>query len=163
MAVNERLDNRALSPAHLRYLGAALAYAVAAIHLFHPQYGFPRFVTILGTGDLSLFLLDPRPVAFVLSGLAIIAGVTLVALGAPRKPIYALGIGLTSAYLLGFFLWHTTGHGGFLPTRKPLYHQMGPLESVVSHLAEYPSARLAKAGEAALLVVLLTLYRWETA
>lgn len=162
MAVKRRIFGRdGRSGARLRYLGAGLAYAVAVVHLFHPKYGFLRFAKITATGDLSLFLLDPRPLAFVLSGVTIIAGIKLLLLGAPRRPIYALGMGLVGAFLVGFFLWHLSGHGGFLPGREPIYHGAAPLQAVASHLIEYPMARLAKVLEAALLLVLLALFRRE--
>lgn len=151
-----------VSETYLRYIGAALTYLVAGIHLFHPQRGFPRLVTVLGTGDLSLLLYDPRPVLFVLSGFALITGVKLVILGLPRRPIYALGISLMLTYLVGYFAWHLTGHGGFLPGREPLYHGLHPVEAVIAHLAEYPLARVAKLAELALLLVLVALYRRET-
>lgn len=157
-----RLAARHLTGPRLRYLAAGLAYVVAGIHLFHPRRGFPRLVTVLGTGDASLLLSDPRPLAFVLSGFAILAGVSVVHLGVRRRPVYALGIGLVSLYLVGYFAWHLSGHGGFLPGRAPHFHGVSPVEAVVGHLVEYPLARAAKLAELALLAVLVVLYRRET-
>lgn len=157
-----RLAGLQPTDARLRYLAAGLAYLVAGVHLFHPQRGFPRLVTVLGTGDVSLLAYDPRPLLFVLSGVAILAGITLVHLGLPRRPLYAAGIALVATYLLGYVAWHLTGHGGFLPGREPLYHGMHPVEAVVSHLAAYPLARVTKLAELALLAVLVVLYRRET-
>lgn len=103
---------------HLRYLAAGLAYLVASLHIFHPQRGFPRLVTVLTLdGPMQHLLYDPRPLLFVLSGVAIIVGIKLVLFGFPHKPMYVLGMLLMATYFVGYFVWHLTGHGGFLPAR----------------------------------------------
>ncbi len=147
---------------YLGYLGVALAYLVVGIHLFHPKRGFPRLVLLLSTGNQSLLVTDPRPLAFVLSALAVLIGVKLAILGVERRRVYALGMVLVATYFVGYFAWHLSGHGGFLPGREPLYHGLGPVEAVVSHLATYPLAALSKLAEAALFVVLAVLYRRES-
>lgn len=147
---------------NLGYVGAALAYVVAGIHLFHPKRGFPRLVTLATTGDPSLLVYDPRPLAFVVSALAILLGIKLVLMNIAQKPIYALGMVLMATYFVGYFAWHLSGHGGFLPGREPLYHGLHPVEAVISHLANYPLAAISKLAEAALFVVLVSLYRRES-
>ena len=147
---------------HLRYIGAALAYLVAAVHLFHPERGFPRLVALVATGNTGLLVSDPRPLLFVLSGVVILAAVKLVLLGLPRRPIYAGGMALVATYLVGYFAWHLSGHGGFLPGRRPNYHGLTPTEAVVSHLQAYPLVQAAVVVELALLVVLAVLYRRES-
>lgn len=146
----------------LRYIGAALAFIVAGIHMFHPKLGYPRLFLLVTTDNLSLLTGDPRPVLFVVSGLAIIGGVLLVIWDFPRKPIYGIGILLMLIYIGGYFVWHLSGHGGFLPGREPLYHGLTPVEAVVAHLRDYPIARGAKIAEFLLLVVLFVLYRQES-
>jgi hypothetical protein len=141
--------------------GAALAFLVAAVHLFHPQRGFLRLLVLLTTGNASLLASDPRPLAFVLSALAILVGVPLAAGSVARRAVYLLGMALVATYFVGYFAWHLSGHGGFLPGRAPLYHGLGPVEAVVSHLRTYPMAALSKAAEAALFAVLVVLYRRE--
>lgn len=142
-----------LTVGRLRYVGAALAYLVAVIHLFHPTHGFLRFVRLL-TIDVTLFLPDPRPVAFVLSGLAIVVGINLLLFDVPRRPIYALGALLLATYIIGYLGWHLSGHGGFLPNREPLYHGLAPHETVIRHLTTDPWAAAALATETVLLAVL---------
>lgn len=142
----------------LHYAAAALAYLVAGLHLFHPTHGFGRFVLLAAT-DPGLLLATPRPAAFVLSGLAIVLAVPAVALGAPRRPVYALGILLMLTYVVGYFAWHFSGHGGFLPGREPLYHGLSPLENVAVHLTGDPWAATAIVAETALLTALAALYR----
>jgi len=144
------------------YVGAALAFLVAGIHLFHPQRGFARLALLVTTGNASLLVTDPRPAAFVLSALAILVGVRLAAADVARKPVYLLGMALVATYFVGYFAWHLSGHGGFLPGRVPLYHGLSPVEAVVSHLRNEPLAALSKAAEAALFAVLVVLYRGES-
>lgn len=144
---------------HLRYAAAGLAYLVAGLHIFHPQRGLPRLVLILGLDDpLRHLLYDPRPLLFVLSGVAIIVGINLVLLGVSRNPIYLLGMLLIGTYFGGYFAWHLTGHGGFLPSREPIYHGLQPVEAVVTHLQEYAWARWTKIAEATLFALLAVLY-----
>lgn len=151
------------SDQHLRYLAAGLAYLVAVLHIFHPQRGFPRLVTILTLDDpIRHLLYDPRPFLFVLSGVALIIGIKMVLLGFPRQPIYLLGMLLMGTYFVGYFAWHLTGHGGFLPSRDPLYHGLHPVEAVIAHLSEYAWARWTKVAEAVLFAVLAVLYSRET-
>lgn len=142
----------------LRYAAAALTYLVAGVHLFHPTHGFARLVLVL-SADPALLLADPRPAAFVLSGVALLLGAPAVAVGAPERPLYALGLAIVTSYLVGYFAWHLSGHGGFLPGREPLYHGLTPGEAVVSHLSGDPWAAVAVVAElllAAALVLLLS-------
>jgi hypothetical protein len=143
----------------LRYVGAALALLVAAIHLYHPDRGMPRLVTLLITDNAALLVSDPRPLLFVLSGAAIVVAVIAVLWGVPRRPLYAGGMALMATYVVGYFGWHLTGHGGFLPGRAPVYHGLSPVAAVVDHLSTYPVALLAVVGELSLLAVLWVLYR----
>ena len=135
---------------------AALAYLVAVVHLFHPSHGFARLVLVL-SADPGLLAADPRPLAFVLSSVAILVAVPAVLRGLPERPVIAAGAGLMVAYLLGYLGWHLSGHGGFLPGREPLYHGLTPLEALASHLTTDPWAAAAFVLELALLAVLVAL------
>lgn len=149
------------STRYLRYAAAGLAYLVAALHLFHPQHGFTRLLLYLQVG-IDQAISDPRPVALVLSAIGILVAVKLVLLGVPRRPIYALGILLVATYIVGYFAWHLTGHGGFLPGREPQLHGLAPHEAVIAHMRADPWARVTKAAEAALLAALVALYYRES-
>lgn len=151
-----RLSNQALG-----VVGAGLAYLVAGIHLTHPKLGLPRLVLLARADSLGLLASHPRPLAFVVSGLAIVLAVPLAASIRRRKPIYALGIVLMATYLVGYLAWHLSGHGGFLPVREPVSHGMSPLEAVVAHLTGDARAALSKLAELALLGVLVVRYRRE--
>lgn len=152
-------------PANATLEGAAavLAYLVAVIHLFHPSHGFARLALVLSV-DPGLLGADPRPLAFVLSSVAILVAVPAVLRGVVSKRlVVALGVLLMTAYVVGYFAWHLSGHGGFLPGREPLYHGYTPIEAVVSHLTTDPWAAASVLTEVPLLGALLVLlYRRET-
>lgn len=145
----------------LRYAGAALAYLVATLHLFHPKLGFPRLLLLLSANP-GLLYSDPRPVAFVLSGVAIIVGVSVGLLGFPIRVLYVLGLALMLTYISGYFAWHLSGHGGFLPGREPLYHGLTPLQAVLAHLGSDLWAALAVVAETGLFGLLAVLYYRES-
>ncbi|MEF8859897.1 MAG: hypothetical protein V5A38_13400 [Halolamina sp.] len=153
---------RRWATSNLGSLGFVLALLVALIHLFHPQRGLFRLVLLVRSGNASLLVTDPRPVAFVLSAIAILLGIQLVVADVARKRVYLLGMALMATYFVGYFTWHLSGHGGFLPGRKPLYHGLHPLEAVVSHLVDSSLAAVAKLAEATLFIVLSALYRRES-
>ncbi|WP_306059359.1 hypothetical protein [Natronococcus wangiae] len=149
------------SDQQLRYAAGVVALLVAGLHLFHPQYGLERLVILLST-DPALLVSHPRPIAFVLSAVAIVVGIYLILFGVLVRPIYALGMILVLTYLVGYFAWHLTGHGGFLPGRMPNYHGQGPYETVIAHLRGDLWARAAILLESVLLVLLVVLYRQES-
>ena len=139
-------------------LAGGLAYLVAGLHLFHPTHGVARLVLVLSVNP-SLLVTDPRPLAFALSGLAILGGVTVVILGVPAQRYYVAGIALMAAYLGGYLAWHLSGHGGFLPGREPLYHGLAPVEALLAHVRTDPWARLAVPAELLLGAALAVLLR----
>ncbi|WP_144905547.1 hypothetical protein [Halobellus captivus] len=149
-----------VSHRRLQYLGVALALAVAALHLAHPDHGVLALFALLYENPAALQF-DPRPAAFVASGMALFVGVSLSRNAPDRKPYYVAGIALGVIYIVGYFAWHFTGHGGFLPGREPLLHDVTPLENVISHLSTDPWAAASKAGEICLVAVLGVLLRRE--
>lgn len=146
----------------LRYATGIAGLLVAGLHLFHPQHGLGRLVALL-SADPSLLVTHPRPVAFVLSAVTIVVGIYLVLFDVLRRPIYLLGMGLMVVLIGGYFAWHLTGHGGFLPGREPHLHGVLPHEAVVNHLRGDPWAQAAIALESLVLVLLAVLSRRERA
>lgn len=146
---------------NIGHFGVVLAYIVASIHVLHPKLGLLRLALFVKTDSLHLLINHPRPLAFVMSGVAIIVGVSLAGMNYRRRLIYALGIVLMVILIFGYLAWHLSGHGGFLPGRKPLYHGMTPLEALVSHLREDNLALLSKLSELCLLAIIVVLYRRE--
>lgn len=141
-------------------IAAALVVVVAGLHLLHPGHGLLELFARLN-GNPAVLVYDPRPVAFVLSGTALLVGLSLSRNAPNRRPYYLAGIVLTLTYVVGYFAWHFTGHGGFLPGREPLLHGLSPVENVVVHVTGDVWAAAAKATETALMVVLAVLYRRE--
>lgn len=112
-------------------------------------------------------LIDPRPAAFVLSGVAIIIGINVAALGLARRRIYVAGIVLMATYLIGYFTWHVFGHGAWWPLgpeRQWVSHSfLGILlDSHHLHPRNDPVSLISKAAELTLLVVLTLLYFRES-
>lgn len=149
-----------LTTQQLRYAAGALALVVAGLHIFHPQYGLQRLARLISS-DPGLLINHPRPAAFILSAVAIVIGVYLVLFEILKKPIYILGILLMVTYVVGYFAWHLSGHGGFLPGRPPHYHGLEPHEAVISHLRSDSWAVAALVSETLLAVILAILYRRE--
>ena len=152
VGASERLDADAL-----RIVGAGLAFLVAIVHLY---WGMPRLIAYLNVGTMP----DPRPPLFVLSGVAILIGVTIVAAGGDRRPVYVAGIALMLAYLLGYGAWHTVlGHGAFWPWGPGGHvHGGNPIVVIAEHLVADPLALVSKLAELALLAILIVLYRLES-
>lgn len=144
---NDTLHSGAERP--LRYAAAALTYVVAAVHLFHPTHGVGRLALVLAV-DPGLLVADPRPALFVLAGIAMVLAVPAASMGFPRRLLYGLGLALMATFVVGYFAWHLSGHGGFLPGREPLYHGLAPHEAVISHLGSDPWAAVAVVTEVAL-------------
>lgn len=155
-----RGSGRRVTVQQLQYLAAALTYIVALLHLFHPELGFGRLVLLLSV-DPALLGSDPRPALFVLSGIALVLAVPAVGFGAPKRPLYVLGIVLMATYIVGYFAWHFSGHGGFLPGREPLYHGLAPHEAVIAHLTTDLWAAVAVTIELILVGILVLLLSWD--
>lgn len=145
----------------LGYVAAALALLVAGLHLFHPRLGLARLIEILAA-DPGLLVSHPRPLAFVLVAVAIVAGLYLAIFEVAEGTLMLLGIALMGTLAGGYICWHLTGHGGFLPGRQPHYHGQGPVEMVISHLTNDPWAAVSIISELILALVLAVLYRRAT-
>lgn len=144
-------------PRTLSYAGAGLAVLVALLHLLHPSHGMLDLFDALNR-NWRIIVYDPRSAAFVASGTALLVGVALSRNAPNRRPYYLAGMLLTVVYIVGYFAWHFTGHGGFLPGREPLLHGLSPVENLVSHLTTDLWAAASKAAELALFAVLSVLY-----
>jgi hypothetical protein len=140
---------------------AVLALVVGVAHVFHPDLGFFTFAARVTTVP-TLLLSDPRPALFVVSGLAVVVGVALSRDALDRRPYYFAGLALFSGYVVGYFGWHLSGHGGFLPGREPLYHGLTPVENVLSHLGSEPFAALLIALELVTVLLLVWLLSRES-
>lgn len=145
---------------YVRYAAAVLAAVVAGVHLLHPQLGGPRLLVHLQVGTLF----DPRPIAFVLSAFLILFGIMLVYNRVLVRLVYVGGIVLMLTYLFGYAAWHTVlEHGAFWPHIEAHgHHDAGVFEIIWIHLVDDTIAMASKLLEAALLVLLVVLYRVES-
>ncbi|RBI62082.1 hypothetical protein DMJ13_09310 [halophilic archaeon] len=141
------MDSELPSPAHL--IAAHLAVVVAVIHLTLGIFNWVRWA--------SAGFLVPRDLRwplFVVSGLALVAGLLLAAQGRHRRPLYLGGILLMVGYVVGYFGWHLGGHRPLLVVGSGMDHR-GPLVPfLLDHLFAGPVEFLAIASEVALAVVL---------
>jgi hypothetical protein len=149
-----------LTTRQLELLAVGLAVVVALVHMFHPDRGVAR-LTLLLSADPGLLLAQPRPITFVVSSFLLLVGATALALGVSSRGLYAAGIALMGSYVLGYFAWHFSGHGGFLPGREPLHHGLAAHEAVISHLSGSAFASTAIVAEILLLLVCVALF-WRT-
>ncbi len=146
-------------------LAGGIALGVAAIHLY---WGIPRFTAQATVGSYT----DPRPLAFVLSGHAIVLAITLVLLGViePSR-LYLFGLTLMIIHLVGYGAWHTVlSHGGVVdPTatshshvHESTSHMLSEivwnLTIVLEHVVNSPLAFLSKSLELTELCLLGYLY-----
>jgi hypothetical protein len=151
----------------LRIMVAQLAVLTAAIHLV---WGLPRLPAYASPEAISLYLNtnavpDPRPYLFVAAGVAILLGIVAFWQGwvAPRV-IYVLGIVQMAAFILGWALWHATGHGApLLSSGGHVHGDTGTIHLLVDHLLELPLEAGSKLAEAMVIVFLAVLLRYDPA
>ena len=100
----------------LRFVALQVVGAVAVVHLV---VGGETLVQVVSRGLLGTYLTrhvatDPRPLLFVVSGLAVLGGVVAVARGhVGYRRAYGLGIAVLLTYVLGWVAWHTVLDHGF--------------------------------------------------
>lgn len=142
----------------LRSAAGVLALVVAGVHLY---WGVPRFVAYASVGTMA----DPRPLAFVLSGHAILLAVTLVAIGVvDGRRTYAPGMALMVVHLVSYAAWHTVlshgvaGAAGTAGQGHAHLHVGNALIVVLEHVVNSPLALVSKLSELAVLVLLVALF-----
>jgi hypothetical protein len=151
----------------LRLLAAQLVVLTAVIHL---SWGLPRVFVYLNPAALELYLStsafpDPRPLLFVLSGGAIVVGLLAAWRGYLRPATaYKLGFAMMTLYVVGWAVWHTTGHGQLLfghtvaGSSGGHEHHTGLVHTIVDHIVTLPleaASKSAEIGAAAIFVALL--------
>ena len=142
----------------VRYAIGMLALVVAGAHLY---WGIPRFVAYAAVGTMP----DPRPLAFVLSGHAILIAVTLVAAGlVDARRTYVPGMALMAVHLAGYAAWHTALAHGVPGAAETVGVEHGHLHVgnaavvVLHHVVNSPLALVSKSGEVAVFLLLAGLY-----
>lgn len=136
-------------------LTGLLAVIVAGLHLY---WGIPRFLLYASIGSMP----DPRPIAFVLSGHAILIAVTLVPAGVLQaRSLYLPGIALMVIHISGYAAWHTVLSHGVSGTDHThgTHNLLDQFHIVLEHVVNSPLALSSKTAEFAVLVFLVVLYR----
>ncbi|WP_338738266.1 hypothetical protein [Haloplanus salilacus] len=145
---------RAFDPLHV--VAAHLVILVAVIHL---ALGVSNWLTYLAGG--IIVPPDVRWPLFVLSGVAIVAGLVAAIAGVDRRPLYAAGVGLMIVYVVGYFAWHVGGHRPLLIVGPGTHHHGSTLAYLVAHVFAGPVEFLALVSETALASLLGVLYYRE--
>lgn len=149
----------------LHVLAGGIALGIAGIHLY---WGIPRFTAQATVGLYT----DLRPLAFVLSGHAIVLAITLVLLGRLKTDrLYLPGLVLMVIHLVAYAAWHTVlSHGGVVApsganhshphesTRTVLSTIAWNLHLVLEHVENSPMALVSKVLELSDLLLLGYLY-----
>lgn len=149
------MDDRTVR--RLRWVAAALALVVAALHLLHPSHGGHALVVYAAAGYLG----DPRPLLFTLGGFALVFGVLLGYNDFAGPRLYLAGIVVVLPFFVGYGLWHTVfDHGAFWPYIEAHgSHEENPVLVVLAHLRVERLALVSKLAELGLLGCLVALLR----
>ncbi|QSG04338.1 hypothetical protein [Natranaeroarchaeum sulfidigenes] len=146
----------------LEFAAVQLAAVVAGLHLY---WAIPRLITAAQT-DQPIYW-DPRPLLFIVSGVAIIVALLLVRQQLlSRLRAYVLGIGLMLTYILGWAYWHLGGHMAVLPWVEDTHghsHEGNPIVILAEHLVGSPIDGISKTAETLLLLTLVLLVYAEYA
>ncbi|MDZ7747001.1 MAG: hypothetical protein U5K28_11010 [Halobacteriales archaeon] len=130
----------------VRALQFAAVQIVGIVAVIHIVVGLEVLIGLVANGLFGRYLSEyatrrPRPLLFVPSGLAILAGLVLAGRGTiDRRTAYQLGIVAMGMYLLGWLGWHTILNHGFALTGEApptSTHETGGIVSVIlAHIIE---------------------------
>jgi len=139
----------------LRLAAGQLAVLVGMLHFW---LGVRNWSAYLGGG--ILLPPDLRGPLWTLSGLLILVAVPIVVLeGITDRRVYAAGIALSLAYFVGYYAWHAGGHRLALIAGEPNNAHAIDAGFVLSHTFAGAAEFFALLTEAALIVVLVALWR----
>jgi len=133
----------------LRLAGANLALIVALLHL---GLGIVNWLRYLSGG--VLVPTDIRWPLFVLSGIAMLAGLALAREPRYRRPLYASGMVLMIVYVVGYFGWHVGGHRRLILFGPSTHHDVPLTTFLIDHLFAGAIEFVAIVTEVALFGVL---------
>jgi len=89
----------------ITFVASQLVFVAALLHLAIGAIEWYRYVSI------GMFVPpEIRYPLFVLSAVAILAGMTVAWQSERRKPWYLLGVVAMLGYVFGYFFWHLSGH-----------------------------------------------------
>lgn len=141
----------------LQFLALQTVGAVAVIHLVVGVEQLSRIVAngLLGRYLTGMVVAHPRGLLFVVSAVAIGAGVVATARGLlPRRLAYLLGVVVLSTYLVGWVAWHTVLEHGIVLSGGAAggdqgHTHAGLVDTLVSHYLEPIWATLSASASGA--------------
>lgn len=139
----------------VRLLELAAGQLAALVGMLHLGLGVRYWALYAGSG--FYFPPDIRVPLWTFSGVAVLIGVVAATRGAPRIPVYGLGIIMMLVYILGYFSWHLGGHRAFFFVGDPQLHDTGVVTFLVDHIFAGPIEFFALATETIALVLLAVL------
>ena len=148
------MDERARTV--LLFLGSQLVFVVGLLHVVLGALNWLRWAQ-------AGFLLprDARWPAFVVSGLAVLAGLALARQATDRRPYYAAGVVAMVSYVVAYFGWHLGGHRLLLVVGPAAGGESPSLGWFLDHLFAGPVETFAVLAASLAAVVLLALVAAE--
>ncbi len=139
----------------LAFVAGQSVFIAALIHLVLGVMNWLRWIQ-------GGFLLprDFRWPVFVVSALVIFAGLYVASYREHRRPFYVGGILVMGGYVLGYFVWHVTGHRPLLLLGNPAGAETLSVQWFLDHLfaglVEFASIFFEVVAIVALAVLLVT-------
>lgn len=140
----------------LLFVGSQLVFVVGLVHVVLGALNWLRWVQ-------AGFLLprDARWPAFVVSGLAVLAGLALARRATERRPYYVAGIVAMVGYVVAYFGWHLGGHRLLLVAGPAAGGESLTLQWFLDHLLAGPMETFAVVAASLAAAVLLALAATE--
>lgn len=136
----------------LEFVAAQLVFVAALVHLTLGVINWLRWAQ-------AGFLVpnDLRWPAFVVSGVAIFAGLYYASRRSERRPFYVAGVVAMAGYVLGYFGWHLTGHRPLFFVGRGAGTEQVSIQWLLDHLFAGPVEFLSIFVEVSAVVVLIAL------
>lgn len=134
------------------FVASQLVFVAALIHL---GLGLVEWYRYASVG----FPIPPdyRWPIFVLSGVAIVAGLLAASRAERKRPFYLAGIVAMLGYVVGYFAWHLGGHRSLLLFGPSTAHEI-TLDFLVDHYFAGPMETVSLTVETVAAVLLAVLY-----
>ncbi len=137
----------------LLFVGSQLVFVAALLHF---ALGVLNWVRWYRAG--FLIPADGRWPLFVVSGLAIIAGMVLAAWADDRRPYYLAGAVAMLGYAVGYFTYHLLGHRPWILLGRGAGTESIGLQWFVDHALAGPLETVSLLVEVVAAAILLALY-----
>jgi hypothetical protein len=136
----------------LLFVASQLVVLSALIHIF---LGAQKWGEYASFG--ILFPPDIRWPLFVVSGVAVVAGIGLARQSSHRRRWYLAGVVMMLGYIAAYFLWHLGGHRPLFILGPATHHDV-TLEFIVAHYLAGPLETFTLTIELLAAILLAVLY-----